>query len=165
MAMFGSGKMGNGDLNHLAPDRTMEYFPIAAFVGYNFKKLRLGLNYEYVVVNQATSPSEVNFTNLTGKESNVGLRVEYFTGKYGAGVILKPSNSYTLTKTTGNGNSSSYKGKLGYGVQFTAQMRKEIGVVFDYSSVTYDESLSDADVTMNRFSIGLMLSNFSGGRN
>ena len=165
MALFGSGQMGNGDLNNLAPDRTMEYFPIAGFFGYNYKKLRLGLNYEYVIVNQTTSPSEVNFTNLTGKESNVGLRVEYYSGKYSAGVILKPSNSYALTKTTGNGNSSAYKAKLGYGVQLTAQMRKEIGLVFDYSAATYDESLSDADVTMNRFSVGLILSNFKSGRN
>lgn len=156
--------MGNGDLNSLAPDRTMQYFPIAAFVGYNVKKLRLGLNYEYVIVNQTTSPSEVNFTNLTGKESNVGLRVEYYSGKYGFGLILKPSTNYTLTKTTGNGLSSAYSSKLGYGVQFTAQLRKEIGLVFDYSAATYDESLSDADVTMNRISLGLILSNFKGGK-
>lgn len=165
MATFGSGQMGNGDLNNLAPDRTMEYFPIAAFFGYNYKKLRLGLNYEHVIVNQTTSPSEVNFTNLTGKESNTGLRVEYFNGKYSGGIILKPSNDFKLTKTTGNGQSSSYKSKFGYGVQMTAQLRKEIGLVVDYSATTYDDSLSDADVTMNRFSVGLMLSNFKSGKN
>ncbi len=157
--------MGNGDLNNLAPDRTMEYFPIAGFLGYNFKKLRLGLNYEYVVVNQATSPSEVNFTNLTGKETNLGLRIEYFSGKYSGGIILKPSSSYSLTKTTGNGESSSYKSNFGYGVQITAQIRKEIGLVFDYSATTYNESLSDEDVAMNRFSVGIILSNFKSGRN
>jgi len=165
MAMFGSGQMGNGDLNNLAPDRTMEYFPIAAFFGYNYKKLRLGLNYEYVIVNQATSPAEVNFTNLTGKESNAGIRVEYFNGKYSGGIILKPSNDFKLTKTTGDGASSAYKSKFGYGVQITAQLRKEIGLVVDYSATQYDESLSDADVSMNRFSVGLVLSNFKSGRN
>lgn len=164
MAMFGSGKMGNGDLNNLAPERTMEYFPIAAFFGYNHKKLRLGLNYEYVIVNQATSPSEVNFTNLTGKESNLGLRIEYYNGKYGGGIILKRSTDYKLTKTTGDGASSAYKSNFGYAVQLTAQVRKEIGLVFDYSATTYNESLSDADVTMNRVSVGLILSNFKSGR-
>lgn len=165
MAMFGSGNMGNGDLNNLAPDRTMEYFPIAAFFGYNYKKLRFGLNYEYVIVNQTTSPSEVNFTNLTGKETNAGLRIEYFNGKYSGGIILKPSNNFKLTKTTGNGESSSYQSNFAYGVQMTAQLRKEIGLVVDYSATTYNESLSDADVTMNRFSVGLVLSNFKSGRN
>lgn len=162
--MFGSGQMGNGDIDHLAPKRTMEYFPIGAFAGYNFKSLRLGLNYEYVIVNQTTSPSEVNFTNLSGKESNVGLRVEYFNGKYSFGAILKPVNDYKLTKTTGNGLSSAYKAKLGYGIQATVQLRKEIGLVFDFSSTTYDESLSDANVVSNRVSLGLMLSNFKGGK-
>lgn len=164
MAMFGSGTMGNGDLNNLAPERTMEYFPIAAFFGYNHKKLRLGLNYEYVIVNQATSPSEVNFTNLTGKESNLGLRIEYYNGKYGGGIILKPSTDYKLTKTTGDGASSAYKSNFGYAVQLTAQVRKEIGLVFDYSAMKYNDSLSDADVTMNRVSVGLILSNFKSGR-
>lgn len=164
MALFGSGQMGNGDINNLAPDRTMEYFPIAGFIGYNFKKLRLGLNYEYVIVNQTTSPAEVNFTNLSGKESSAGLRIEYYSGKYGFGAILKSGTSYALTKTTGDGNSSTYKAKLGYGIQFTARMRKEIGIVFDYSAAIYDESLPDADVKMNRISVGLMLSNFKGGK-
>ncbi len=163
--MFGSGQMGNGDLNNLAPERSMQYFPIAAFFGYNYKKLRFGLNYEYVIVNQTTSPSEVNFTNLTGKETNAGLRIEYFNGKYSGGIILKPSNDFKLTKTTGNGESSAYKSNFAYGVQVTAQLRKEIGLVVDYSATTYNESLSDADVTMNRFSVGLMLSNFKSGRN
>lgn len=157
--------MGNGDLNNLAPDRTMEFLPIAGFVGYTRKKLRLGLNYEYIIVNQTTSPSEVNFTNLTGKETNIGIRVEYFTGKYSGGIIIKPSNDYKLTKTTGDGASSSYKSNFGYGLQLTAQLRKEIGIVFDYSSTTYNESLSDADVKMNRFTVGLILSNFKSGRN
>ena len=164
MAMFGSGQMGNGDIDNLAPKRTMEYFPIGAFFGYNFKSLRLGLNYEYVIVNQTTSPSEVNFTNLSGKESNAGLRVEYYNGKYSFGAIIKPVNDYKLTKTTGDGNSSAYKAKLGFGLQATAQLRKEIGLVVDFSSTTYDESLSDANVVSNRFSLGLILSNFKGGR-
>jgi hypothetical protein len=164
MALFGTGKMGNGDLNNLAPERTMEYFPMSVFIARHWNRLRLGLNYEYVIANQATSPSEVNFTNLTGKESSVGLRADWYNGKFGAGVILKASPKYTLTKTTGDGNSSSYTATYGLGVQMMLQARKEIGIVVDYSTTTYNESLPDSDVTMNRVSLGLVFSNFKGGR-
>jgi outer membrane phospholipase A len=44
------------------------------------------------------------------------------------------------------------------------QARKEIGIVVDYSTTTYNESLPDSDVTMNRVSLGLVFSNFKGGR-
>ena len=70
MLMAGKGKMGNGLTD--APNRDMTYIPVGLFAGVNFKKFRLGLNYEDMMSSQNTNPTEVANTNVSGTGTSIG---------------------------------------------------------------------------------------------
>ena len=158
--MIGQGKMGNGDLNNISPQASVQYIPFGIFLGFSYKKFRLGYDYEYVYANQTTSPSEVNYTNTSGQEQSSGIRLDYYNGQLSVGVIYKSDQNFKLTQKTGNGLSSEYKSNNSYAFQVMYHLRKRVGVILDYSQCEYNESLPDANVKSNRLSIGLVLSNF-----
>jgi len=53
MILFGSGSMGNSTD---VLSRSMTYTPVALFAGYNIKKFRVGINYEYNMAGQTADP-------------------------------------------------------------------------------------------------------------
>lgn len=157
MVSGGSGKMGNG-VDVL--DRTMFYTPIGVFLGYNLKKFRMGLNYEYNIATQTDDPANFSSQNLTGKGSCLGVRLEYYDGKQSFGAIYRASDTFTLDKVTASGASSTYKSSSGYTIQYTRQIKKRIGIVIDYTSETFTESLTN-NIKWDRIGLGLILTNYS----
>ncbi len=162
IAIGGTGKMGNGLSD--APDRDMLYTPIGLFAGFNLKKFRIGLNYEYMLVGQTAEPSSVANTNLSGTGTSPGLRLEYYDGKNAFGIVYRISDTYKLDKVTFAGSSATYKGSGGISVQYMRQVKNKIGIVLDYTTETFSDSLSTGNIKWNRMGLGIVFSNFSGGR-
>lgn len=160
MVMFGQGKMGN-DTDVLS--RSMIYTPVAVFAGFNIRKFRLGLNYEYNLVGQSDDPANFAGQNIGGKGSAPGVRLGYYNGKTAVEAIYRLSEKYTLDKPTATGATSEYEIKSGYGVQIYTQVKKKFGIVLDYSMGEYKSSnaLSN-DIKWDRVSLGLVFSNFAG---
>ena len=101
MVLFGQGKMGNGlSTTGNAADRDMLYTPIGLFAGFNLKKFRIGLNYEYMIVGQTTEPATVSNTNISGTGTSPGVRLEYYDGKNSFGLVYRLSDEYKLDKVT-----------------------------------------------------------------
>jgi hypothetical protein len=159
MLMAGQGKMGNGLAD--APDRDMTFIPVGLFAGVNFKKFRLGLNYEYAMASQSTEPAEVANTNVSGTGSSIGARFEYYSGVTAFGLVYHASADYTLEKQTFAGSSVTYKG-TGFSIQYMRQIKKKFGVVVDYSTGEFTESLASGNVKWNRIGLGVVFSNFTG---
>ena len=159
MLMAGKGKMGNGLAD--APNRDMTYIPVGLFAGVNFKKFRLGLNYEYMMSSQTTNPTEVANTNVSGTGTSIGARLEYYDGKQSIGAVYRAATTYTLEKQTVAGVSATYKGS-GFSVQYTRQIKNKFGFVIDYTSETFNESLATAPIKWDRIAIGIVFSNFLG---
>lgn len=162
MALGGTGKMGNGLAD--APDRDMFYTPVGLFAGFNLKKFRIGLNYEYMIAGQTTEPSTVANTNLSGTGTSPGLRLEYYDGKNAFGIVYRVSDSFTLDKVTFAGAKATYKGSGGISIQYMRQLKNKIGLVVDYTTETFSDSLSTGNVKWSRMGLGIVFSNFSGGR-
>ncbi len=161
MLMAGKGTMGNGLSD--APDRDMTFIPIGLFAGVNFKKFRVGLNYEYMMANQNTDPKDVANTNTSGIGTSIGTRLEYYSGVQSFGLVYRASTNYTLEKQTFSGVNATYKGS-GFSLQYTRQIKNKIGFVIDYTTEEFTESLATANIKYNRFAIGLIFSNFTGSR-
>ena len=166
--LFGTGKMGNGDSNApgYAMNRDMLYTPIGLFAGINFKKFRLGLNYEYMMVGQQTEPAEVANTNMSGTGAAIGLRLDYYDGKNAFGTVVRVSDTYKLDKTTFAGESAEYKAGAGKGfsIQYMRRIKNKIGIIVDYTTGEFDESLTTDPVKWNRMGLGVVFSNFAGGK-
>jgi hypothetical protein len=163
MMLFGSGQMGNDETTNAIPKRDMLYTPVAVFAGFNIKKLRIGLNYEYNIVGQTSDPSSVLNQNVGGKGSAAGLRLEYYNGKTAFGLIYRLSEKYTLDKPTIGGQTSEYEGTSGYGIQFYRQIKSKVGIVADYSMGTMKSSGGiSGDMNWSRASLGLVFTNFAG---
>lgn len=159
MVMMGSGKMGNSTdvLN-----RSMLYTPVALFAGFNMKKFRLGLNYEYSVVGQTDDPSTLGNQNIGGKGSSAGLRLGFYDGKQAFDLIYRAMDKYTLDKPTLAGNVAEYDGKMGFSIQYYRQLKKKFGFVIDYTSSEMKSSAANSDdIKWDRISIGIVLSNFT----
>jgi len=164
MALVGQGKMGNGLTgNGNAPDRDMLFTPVGLFLGYNFKKFRLGLNYEYMIGGQTTEPAEVGDTNLSGTGTAPGIRLEYYDGKNAFGAVYRLSSEYKLDKQTFAGTAATYKGSGGFSIQYMRQIKNKLGIVVDYTTEEYSESLTTGNVKWNRVGLGIVFSNFAGG--
>ncbi|MGZ3689856.1 MAG: hypothetical protein ACXVAX_00045 [Pseudobdellovibrio sp.] len=164
MVLFGPGKMGN-DSDVLS--RNMIYTPVDIFAGFNIKKLRLGINYEYLIVGQSDDPASYSNQNIGGKGSSAGLRFDYYNGSTSFGIIYHLSDKYTLDKPTLSGATSEYDIKSGLGVQFYTQIKKRIGLVVDYSMGEYKSTAANSnDIKWDRTAIGLVFTNFanSGGK-
>lgn len=167
-AFVGQGKMGNGLLGSgNAPDRDMLHTPVGLFLGFNMKKFRLGLNYEFNMIGQTTDPGvsgdgKLDGTNLTGTSTAPGVRLEYYDGKNSFGAVYRVSDQYKLQKQTFAGIDSTYKGSGGYSVQFMRVLKGKVGLIIDYTSQEYKESLSTGNVKWSRTGIGIVISNFSG---
>ena len=159
MLMAGKGKMGNGLAD--APERDMTYIPVGLFAGVNFKKFRLGLNYEYMMSNQDTDPAEVANTNVSGTGTSIGVRLEYYNGKHSIGAVYRAATTYALEKQTVAGVSASYKGS-GFSLQYTRQIKNKIGFVIDYTQETFNESLASGNIKWDRIGLGIVFSNFAG---
>lgn len=161
MVLFGQGKMGN-ETDVLK--RSMIHTPVAVFAGFNIKKFRLGLNYEYNLVGQSDDPANYSNQNIGGKSNAPGLRLDYYNGKTAFGLIYRMSEKYTLDKPTINGLVSEYESKNGFSVQFYTQVRKRIGIVLDYSMGELKSSAGNSDdMKWDRAGIGIVFSNFVGG--
>lgn len=161
MVLLGQGQMGNGaDV----PDRAMMHTPIGLFGGVNFKKFRVGVNYEYNMVGQTAEPSGVMNQNLSGSGSAPGLRLEYYDGKQAAGLIYRLSHDYKLDKPTQTGLTSTYKGAGGFTLQYYRQFKKRFGFVLDYTTETFKESVPapSQNVKWSRISVGIVFTNFTG---
>lgn len=161
-AMATSGKMGNGLTD--APDRDMIFYPVAVFTGFNMKKVRLGLNYEYMIGNQTTDPSSVANTNTGGKGSSLGVRLEYYDGIQSFGAVYRASSDYALEKKTVTGASVNYKGSGGYSIQYMRKIKNRFGFVIDYTSEEFKDSLSTKNIKWNRVGLGIVFANFGGQR-
>ena len=165
MVTFGQGQMGNGSD---VPDRAMVSTPISLFGGMNFKKFRLGLNYEYNMSGQSADPATIpGKQNLSGKGTTIGLRLEYYDGKQSAGLVYRVSDAYALNQPTASGASSTYKGAGGITLQYTRQVSKRIGLVLEYTTETFSESVPAPSpaIKWSRMGAGIVFSNFSGGGN
>lgn len=156
-AMAGKGTMGNGLVD--APDRDMMFVPISFFAGFNIKKIRIGVNYEYMMGNQTTDPVDVANTNVTGTGSSLGARVDYYSGVQSFGIVYRASDSYSLEKQTFAGTTATYKG-TGLSVQYMRQLRNRFGFIIDYTTGEFKESLSTGNVKWNRVGLGIVFSNF-----
>jgi hypothetical protein len=161
MVLFGQGKMGN------ATDvlkRSMIHTPVAVFAGFNIKKFRLGLNYEYNLVGQSDDPANFSNQNIGGKANAPGVRFDYYNGKTAAGFVYRMSEKYTLDKPTINGLVSEYESKNGFSFQFYTQLRQRLGLVLDYSMGELKSSTGNSDdIKWDRFGVGFVFSNFAGG--
>ncbi len=164
MVLFGQGQMGNGSD---VPDRAMIHTPIALFGGFNMKRFRLGLNYEYNMIGQSADPATISGNqNLTGKSTALGVRLEYYDGKQAAGIVYRLSDAYALDKPTSAGTSSMYKGSGGISVQYYRQIRSRFGFVVDYTTEVFKESVPapSGAIKWSRIAVGLVFTNFSGGK-
>lgn len=159
MLMAGKGKMGNGLAD--APERDMTYIPVGLFAGVNFKKFRVGLNYEYMMSSQNTDPVEVANTNTSGTGNSIGLRLEYYDGKNAIGAVYHASTTYTLEKQTAAGVSATYKG-TGISVQYMRQIKNRFGFVIDYTTGEFTDSLASGNIKWDRIGLGIVFSNFAG---
>ena len=167
MVLFGTGKMGNGLTD--AADRDMLYTPIGLFAGFNIKKFRLGVNYEYMMAGQTAEPGTVgdgilNGTNVSGTGTTPGVRLEYYDGKNSFGLVYRLSTEYKLDKITLANTSATYKGTGGITVQYMRQIKNKLGIVIDYTTETFNDSLTTGNVKWSRIGLGIVFSNFSGGR-
>lgn len=160
MALIGSGKMGNTtDVLSL----NMIHTPIALFGGFNMKKFRLGLNYEYNMVGQTDDPSALGNQNIGGKGSSAGVRMGFYNGKHSVDLIYRVMDKYTLDKPTLAGNVAEYEGKMGFSVQYYRQIKKKFGFVIDYTSSEMKSSEANSDdIKWDRISLGVVFSNFTG---
>ncbi len=159
-ALAGQGKMGNGLTD--AADRDMLHTPAGLFLGFSMKRFRLGLNYEYNMVGQTTDIAQVGDTNLSGTSTSPGVRLEYYDGKNAFGVVYRVSDEYKLQKQTFAGTESIYKGSGGFSVQFMRVLKGKVGLVLDYTTQEYKESLSTGNIKWSRAGIGIVISNFGG---
>lgn len=159
-ALGATGKMGNGLAD--AQDRDMLHTPAGLFLGFNMKRFRLGLNYEYNMVGQTADVASVGNTNLTGTSTSPGLRLEYYDGKNAFGAVYRVSDEYKLQKQTFAGTESTYKGSGGFSVQFMRVLKGKVGLIIDYTSQEYKESLTTGNVKWSRAGIGIVISNFGG---
>lgn len=158
MMLFGSGKMGN---TTDVLSRSMIYTPVALFAGYNIKKLRIGINYEYNLAGQSEDPASLGNQNVSGNGSTMGLRLDYYDGKQSLGAIYHLSEKYTLSKPTVSGDTSEYEGKMGFGIQYYRQFKNKIGFVLDYTSADMKSSAANSDdIKWDRVSLGLVFTNF-----
>lgn len=163
MISLGQGQMGNGaDV----PDRAMMHTPISLFAGVNIKKFRVGANYEYNMAGQTADPASVSDQNLSGSGSAPGLRLEYYDGKQAAGLIYRLSHDYKLDKPTQTGLTSTYKGSGGFSLQYYRQFKKRFGLVVDYTTETFTESVPapSQNVKWSRISVGIVFTNFANSR-
>ena len=164
MVLFGQGNMGNGSD---VPDRAMLHTPVILFGGFNLKKFRLGLNYEYNMVGQTADPATIpGNQNLSGKSTALGVRLEYYDGKQAAGLIYRLSDTYNLDKPTASGTSATYSGGGGMSVQYYRQIKKNFGFVLDYTTETFKTSVPapSAAIKWTRISVGLVFTNFSSSK-
>ena len=170
MALFGTGKMGNGLIGAgNAADRDMLYTSLGLFAGFNIKKFRLGLNYEYMMAGQSTDPGasgdgKLDGTNISGTATTPGVRLEYYDGKNSFGLVYRLSTDYKLDKTTLASTAATYKGSGGISVQYMRQLKNKLGIVIDYTTETFNDSLTTGNVKWNRIGLGVVFTNFSGGR-
>lgn len=160
MLLFGSGKMGNSTD---VLDRSMVFTPIALFAGYNIKKFRIGINYEYNLAGQSEDPANFGNTNVGGKGTAMGLRFDFYDGKQSAGLIYHMSEKYTLDKPTILGTTADYDGKSGISLQYYRRLKKKVGIVLDYTMVELKSSAGNtADIKFNRIGVGIVFTNFPG---
>lgn len=160
MLLFGTGKMGNSTD---VLDRSMVYTPIALFAGYNIKKFRLGINYEYNLAGQSEDPANLGNQNVGGKGAAMGLRFDFYDGKQSAGLIYHLSEKYTLDKPTILGTTADYDGKSGFSFQYYRRLRKKVGIVLDYTMVELKSSAGNtADIKFDRIGLGIVFTNFPG---
>ena len=163
MVLLGQGQMGNGaDV----ADRAMMHTPIGLFGGINFKKFRVGVNYEYNMAGQTADPTSLMNQNLSGSGSAPGVRLEYYDGKQAAGLIYRLSHTYKLDKPTQAGLTSTYKGDGGFTLQYYRQFKKRFGFVLDYTTETFKESVPapSQNIKWSRISVGIVFTNFSGSK-
>ena len=158
--MFGQGKMGN-DTDVLS--RSMLYTPVSVFAGFNIRKYRLGLNYEYNMVGQSDDPANFSNQNIGGKSSAPGLRLEWYDGKTAFGLVYRMNEKYTLDKPTISGAVSEYESKNAFSIQFSRQIKNKIGIVLDYSMGEMKSSAGNSDdIKWDRAAIGIVFSNYKG---
>jgi hypothetical protein len=157
--LFGTGKMGNSTD---VLERSMIYTPVSLFAGFNIRKIRLALNYEYNLVGQSDDPASYGNQNIGGKGSSIGARIGYYDGKNSFDVIYRASEKYTLDKPTLAGTVADYDGKGGFSIQFYRQLKKRVGFVIDYTSMDMKSNGANSDdIKWNRIGIGLVLTNFA----
>lgn len=158
--LFGMGKMGN-DTDVLK--RSMIHTPVSIFAGFNWKRLRFAVNYEYNLIGQSDDPASYSNQNIGGKGSSVGPRLGYYDGKQAFEVIYRASEKFTLDKPTLAGTVAEYEGKGGYSVQYYRQLKKRVGLVLDYTSMELKSPQGNSnDIKWDRVALGLVLTNFEG---
>lgn len=158
--LAGQGKMGNGQTD--AIERDMFHTVGGLFLGFNWRRIRFGANYDYALIGQTTEPGTVGDTNLSGKSTAPGVRLEYYDGKTSVGFVYRLSDEYKLDRNSFLGAESIYKGSGGYTVQISRQMKGSLGILLDYSAQEYKESLPSGNVKWTRIGLGIVISNFRG---
>ncbi|MBC7742194.1 MAG: hypothetical protein H7061_08355 [Bdellovibrionaceae bacterium] len=153
----GQGPMGNGaDV----PTRMMLFTSASVFTGFNYKKIRLGANYEYYRAGQTSDSSDVAGQNISGSGQTPGVRLDYYDGVQSFGVIYRLYDTYILERPTIQGLDVKYKAKSGFTVQYYRQFKKRFGFVIDFTSEEFDDSLTNK-IKWNRIGLGLVFTNFT----
>ena len=158
--LAGQGKMGNGQTD--AIERDMFHTVGGLYLGFNWRRIRLGANYDYAMIGQTTEPATVGDTNLSGTSTAPGVRLEYYDGKTSVGFIYRISDEYKLDRNSFLGSESKYKGTGGFTVQISRQMKGSLGILLDYSAQEFKESLPTGNVKWSRVGLGIVISNFRG---
>ncbi len=156
MASVGSGPMGNGSD---VATRSMLYTPISVFAGYNYRKIRLGLQYENDRAGQTADTPDVSGQDISGSGNAPGVRLDYYDGLQSAGVIYRLNDTYVLNSATIQGANTTYKAQSGFTVQYYRQFRNHFGFVIDYTTEQFNESLANK-IKWTRIGVGLVFTNF-----
>ncbi len=138
-------------------------------LGYRIGSLLFGGSAEYNLFGQKTKPSEIDDTNLSGKQLNVAPILGVGLGRFMFLVKAHMMSTMTLNKKTSSGDEVVFSSPVfpGYSTQLNFRLagRSYLGV--EYTSVTYSKSKiggesltleSDSEVTYSGWGIvyGLM---------
>jgi hypothetical protein len=149
-AVAAKGGLGtSGSESESIESRDMTRFGAEATLGLHFGPFLFGGSAEYNIWNQRTKPSEVDDTNMAGKQINIAPVVGVGFG--GLMLALKPQlhSKMTLTEKTADGDSVELSSPDFPG--YTAQLNYGLGLFsfigLEYTSITYKKMKSGSSNT------------------
>jgi hypothetical protein len=116
-------------------------------LGYRFGTLLFGASAEYNLWRQKTKPSEVDDTNMSGKQLNVAPVVGIGLGPFLFGVKTQLMSSITLDKKNSSGDEIVYTSPAfpAYSAQLNYRLGGRSYVGVEYTSITYQKTEVDGE--------------------
>jgi hypothetical protein len=150
--LFGSiaakGGLGNaGSESDSVESRDLYRYGGELTLGYRLGTVLFGGSAEYLVWGQKTKPSEVDDTNMSGKQLNVAPLVGLGLGPF---LILAKTNmmsSLKLDKKTSGGDEVVFTSPAfpGYSAQINYRLSGRSFIGLEYSSITYQKVEVDGE--------------------